>query len=163
MTGRALITILPQVSQMGWRDGLRLPGTRRRVTETWTAHVQYDGFWAASANATEGSSIGVQLTMGRTAYTVAALAAAVIAIAPMQAAAAPAAGSCLQQRGSHRCLTLAVQKVVYRQLVHYQDTHPGQDEHAYVVIAKRWHLTLTQLRLLAARGSVQMWPLPPMP
>lgn len=35
------MTTRSHVSQMGWRDGLRLPGIRRRVIDTWTGHVQY--------------------------------------------------------------------------------------------------------------------------
>lgn len=61
-------TIRPQASQIGCREGLRLPGTRRMVTETSTTQVQ-NGFRAASANAaTEGSRIVVRLTMGRAAH-----------------------------------------------------------------------------------------------
>ncbi len=60
-------------------------------------------------------------------------------------------------------LTTAKRKRIFRQLAHYQDVNPGQDEQAYTVIAKRWHVSLHVVRLVAVEGATKGWALPPPP
>jgi hypothetical protein len=94
-----------------------------------------------------------------------ALALAIPAAADWQAihAGCPAGSQPAVYVGQTKCVTLAARKRIYWELVHYQDTHPGQDEHAYVVIAKRWRISLEAVQRIAVDGSVKMWPLPPSP
>lgn len=42
MNGRSSVTIRPQVSQIGNRPALRVPGIRRTVTDTCTGHLHTD-------------------------------------------------------------------------------------------------------------------------
>jgi hypothetical protein len=57
-------------------------------------------------------------------------------------------------------LTPAQRKQMFRQLAHWQDTHPGQDEQAYTVIAGRWHRSLHVVRLVAYEGASKGWAVP---
>lgn len=66
-------------------------------------------------------------------------------------------------RGVHKCLSVPLRKRIYFDLVRYQDTHPGQDERAYYVIARRFRIPVTTTRKIAIEGSIKMWPLPPPP
>jgi hypothetical protein len=63
-------------------------------------------------------------------------------------------------KGQHRCLDLALRKLIYRELVHWQDTHPGQDFRAYVVIGRRFLVPVNAAYKIAAGGSAKIWPLP---
>jgi hypothetical protein len=65
--------------------------------------------------------------------------------------------------GQQKCLSAAQRKLIYWQLVRYQDTHPGHDTEAYYVIARRWRIPVAATRLIAVEGSVHMWPTPPYP
>ena len=76
------------------------------------------------------------------------------------------------QRGSmhviykkkHKCLSISVRKRIYWELARWQDTHPCQDERAYVVIAKRFKVPLRAVTKIAVEGSKPPgWPLPPVP
>jgi hypothetical protein len=63
----------------------------------------------------------------------------------------------------HKCLALAARKRIYLELVRYQDTHAGQDEKAYVVVAKRWRIPSGAAKKIAFEGASRNWPLPPLP
>jgi len=63
-------------------------------------------------------------------------------------------------RGKHKCLSVALRKRIYYELVRYQDTHPGQDERAYYVIARRFRIPVGTARKIAIEGSLKVWPLP---
>jgi hypothetical protein len=66
-------------------------------------------------------------------------------------------------KGVHKCLGLALRKRIYWELAHYQDTHPGQDKHAYYVIAARFRIPVRAVQLIAVEGATKSWPLPPLP
>lgn len=63
----------------------------------------------------------------------------------------------------HRCLNLGTRKLIYQELAHYQDIHPGQDLKAYVVVAKRWRVPEKAAWKIAYEGASKNWPLPPLP
>jgi hypothetical protein len=56
-----------------------------------------------------------------------------------------------------------VRKLIYREIVHYQDTHPGRDEQAYGVIANRYRVSAAVTHRIGLEGATQNWPMPPLP
>jgi hypothetical protein len=52
---------------------------------------------------------------------------------------------------------------IFWELVRYQDTHPGQDLRAYVVVAKRWRIRVAMAKTIGIEGATKNWPMPPPP
>jgi hypothetical protein len=66
-------------------------------------------------------------------------------------------------KSRHKCLTVGQRKQIFWELVRYQDRNPGQDERAYVVIAKQWQIPVKAAYAIAYEGASKNWPMPPPP
>jgi hypothetical protein len=65
--------------------------------------------------------------------------------------------------GEHRCLSVGERRLIFWELVRWQDRHPGQDVRAYAVIAKRWRIAVATAWKIAYEGASKNWPMPPPP
>ena len=64
-------------------------------------------------------------------------------------------------RGQHKCLGVATRKLIYYELAQWQDTHARQDVRAYSVIAARFRIPVSAVKVIVVEGLTKGWPLPP--